>query len=196
MYIYMYICMCECICICICHDDAYILRDGEQSQKDLHKCQKRPTQVSKETYTSVKRDLHKCQKRPSQVSKENNRGIMHACHVCCKEMKNNIGQTKYAAPSTPLRPRSWPPLLPFCPCVVRSEPATLSRPRNTVAPPRARRKLGESLLPELAGRRLSLHTRKHFPVLFSRMKKKNFSAFFNKSKMTKHKQSMHTRIQL
>jgi hypothetical protein len=34
------------------------------------KCQKRPTQVSKETYTSVKRDLHKCQKRPTQVSKE------------------------------------------------------------------------------------------------------------------------------
>ena len=96
----MYICMCECICICICHDDAYILRDGEQSQKDLHKCQKRPTQVSKETYTSVKRDLHKCQKRPSQVSKENNRGIMHACHVCCKEMKNNIGQTKYAHKKT------------------------------------------------------------------------------------------------
>ena len=39
------------------------------------------------------------------------------------------------APSTPLLPRSWPQLLPFCPCVVRSEPATLSLQEMQLLPP-------------------------------------------------------------
>ena len=34
-------------------------------KRDLLKCQKRPTTVSKETYYSVKRDLLQCQKRPT-----------------------------------------------------------------------------------------------------------------------------------
>jgi hypothetical protein len=39
-------------------------------KRGLHMCQKRPTHVSKETYTCVKRDLRMCQKRPTHVSKE------------------------------------------------------------------------------------------------------------------------------
>jgi len=37
-------------------------------KRDLHMCQKRPTHVSKETYACVKRDLHMCQKRHTHVS--------------------------------------------------------------------------------------------------------------------------------
>ena len=36
-------------------------------KRDLKICDKRPTHMSKETYTHVKRDLHTCQKRPTHI---------------------------------------------------------------------------------------------------------------------------------
>ena len=56
-------------------------------QDDVEGGQKRPTQVSKETYTSVKRDLHPIQddveggqKRPTLVSKETYTSVKRDLH--------------------------------------------------------------------------------------------------------------------
>ena len=51
-------------------------------ERDLHMCQKRPTHVSKETYTCVKRDLHMCQKRPTHASKQT--------YTCVRREKNIV----------------------------------------------------------------------------------------------------------
>jgi len=47
----------------------YVKRDLHYVKRDLQLFQKRPTDMSEETYIHVKRDLHFCQKRPTYMSK-------------------------------------------------------------------------------------------------------------------------------
>jgi hypothetical protein len=55
-----------CVSVCVMYDETgtdavhliYSHRIGDMHLMHGHQCQKRPTLVSKETYTSVKRDLH------------------------------------------------------------------------------------------------------------------------------------------
>ncbi len=58
-------------------------------KRDLHKWQKRPTQVAKETYTSGKRDLDKWQKRPTLVAK--------VTYTCGKKRPTLVSKETYTS---------------------------------------------------------------------------------------------------
>jgi hypothetical protein len=49
------------------HTHTYTHTHPPPGSETLLSCQKRPTHVSKETYTCVKRDLRMCQKRPGSA---------------------------------------------------------------------------------------------------------------------------------
>jgi len=57
------LCVCVSVCVCVCimwAEPLWVSRSADSLYRLL----------SKETYTSGKRDLHKCQKRPTLVAKE------------------------------------------------------------------------------------------------------------------------------